>query len=560
MRRWFLVTIILCLGLFISVPALGAVPAIYFGYLGGSSQTTSSDQGLFNGTPYLFGEKQDGDLSGYWLEAEYPLKEFKFGLNYSNSTVNLLLVKTEHLLFDTGRSRMYLTASWLNFSAQGVQTNGTSGGLEGRYRFNSTFSVNGRINYPLSSSRQLTEGSHLSTFTSYHLRFDYLIREKLGIYLGCQNYNLTGSNSLYSDVDNYNNSSVDARHYLYSLGLFYIFGLEAMPPEIFRAEPSQVINGGLVKLKIKGRYFQNGALVTLIAPDGTVFSSEDIAVENANLINCSFDLQGEPAGQYGVKVVNPDGWKAMKRKILNVTPAPFVIASPFVLDPPAIILPAIRDLSPNEGVNTGVVQAIINGANLQAGAQVGLTFGAKTIKGENIKVENGLLLSCLFDLTGKPAGTYDLTVTNPDGQKAALEKAFTVKEIKVTFQELNQQMPNIHFDTNKTAIRPDQIPALNTNLIILKAHPELQIILRGHADPRGDKFYNMELSLKRAEVVKAYLIKEGIGPQRIKLEAYGSDRLLEKGDNETAWAKNRRVETLLVEFKPETFSEEVDQK
>jgi outer membrane protein OmpA-like peptidoglycan-associated protein len=271
-------------------------------------------------------------------------------------------------------------------------------------------------------------------------------------------------------------------------------------------------------------------------------------VDNPDILHCIFDLNGKTAGSYDLTVTNPDGQKATSEKVFTVK------------QPPSITAPTIKGISPNEGVNTGVVRAFIDGTNLQAGAQAILIFGTTTIKGENIKVENGISLSCLFDLTVKPAGNYDLTVTNPDEQNAALEKAFTVKEIKVTYTELNQQMPNIHFDTNKTAIRPDQISILNANLVILKAHPELQIILRGHADPRGNKFNNMELSLKRVEAVKAYLVRQGIDPQRIKLEAYGSDRLLQQGNNETAWAVNRRVETLLVEFKPEeTVPKGVDQ-
>ncbi len=76
----------------------------------------------------------------------------------------------------------------------------------------------------------------------------------------------------------------------------------------------------------------------------------------------------------------------------------------------------------------------------------------------------------------------------------------------------------------------------------IEAHPEwTRIVIEGHASDVGDRAYNMRLSERRAEQVRAALIRRGIAPSRLEIEAYGHTRPEVPGHTEDAYARNRRV-------------------
>ena len=114
---------------------------------------------------------------------------------------------------------------------------------------------------------------------------------------------------------------------------------------------------------------------------------------------------------------------------------------------------------------------------------------------------------------------------------------------------LNEQLGSIYFDFDKSEIKADQIKTLDDNLAILKAHPELYVIMGAHADERGSRDYNIELSARRAVSVKEYLSEAGITGDHIIVYAYGKDHPLEKGRDEASLSHNRRVDILIWDTK-----------
>jgi OmpA-OmpF porin, OOP family len=101
----------------------------------------------------------------------------------------------------------------------------------------------------------------------------------------------------------------------------------------------------------------------------------------------------------------------------------------------------------------------------------------------------------------------------------------------------------ILFATNSDVIRPESTPTLKKIGEMLRAHPELQLLIEGHTDSDGDDAYNLELSGRRAASVKAYLV-ESFSIDAGRLETSGLGESKPVADNATPEGKqqNRRVE------------------
>jgi peptidoglycan-associated lipoprotein len=99
---------------------------------------------------------------------------------------------------------------------------------------------------------------------------------------------------------------------------------------------------------------------------------------------------------------------------------------------------------------------------------------------------------------------------------------------------------DIHFDFDKYDLTPEDIEILNSKASFLKAHPDLKIQIEGNCDERGTIEYNIALGDRRAKAAQNFLVEVGIDKERISTISYGKEKPLDPGNNEEAWAKNRR--------------------
>jgi peptidoglycan-associated lipoprotein len=100
----------------------------------------------------------------------------------------------------------------------------------------------------------------------------------------------------------------------------------------------------------------------------------------------------------------------------------------------------------------------------------------------------------------------------------------------------------IHFDFDKSNLRPGDAAMLDTKIGILQANPMLRITITGHCDERGSDEYNLALGNRRALAAKEYLVNHGIAADRIMTASLGEEQPIDAGHNEDAWAQNRRDE------------------
>ena len=100
----------------------------------------------------------------------------------------------------------------------------------------------------------------------------------------------------------------------------------------------------------------------------------------------------------------------------------------------------------------------------------------------------------------------------------------------------------VYFDYDQSTVRSDQREKVRTNADIFRTWTQWQVSIEGHCDERGTNEYNLALGERRATAAKQALVAEGVDAARVSTISYGEERPADPGQNESAWARNRRAE------------------
>ena len=109
--------------------------------------------------------------------------------------------------------------------------------------------------------------------------------------------------------------------------------------------------------------------------------------------------------------------------------------------------------------------------------------------------------------------------------------------------ELKQK---VFFNTGKATIKSISHGLLNEVGAALKDNKGMKVLIEGHTDSVGSDSYNMILSDKRAKAVRAYLIEQGIAPDRVEAIGFGETKPISSNNTATGREKNRRVEFRII--------------
>jgi fibro-slime domain-containing protein len=103
----------------------------------------------------------------------------------------------------------------------------------------------------------------------------------------------------------------------------------------------------------------------------------------------------------------------------------------------------------------------------------------------------------------------------------------------------------IHFAFDRDTIAKDSDGVIAEIAAVLRDDPHLRVRIEGHTDGAGDAAYNRDLSRRRAQSVKAYLVTRfGIAGARLETQGYGPDRPIATNATAKGRALNRRVEVV----------------
>lgn len=148
-------------------------------------------------------------------------------------------------------------------------------------------------------------------------------------------------------------------------------------------------------------------------------------------------------------------------------------------------------------------------------------------------------VGCLLD-TDKD-GIYDYEDLCPT--IAGVKENLGCPEVKREVRNLlNKAMSGIQFENGKATIKPTSYKILNDIAKIFIENPSYFVEVQGHTDNVGKHDYNMDLSQRRAQSVRTYLINQGVPAERLTANGYGPDKPIDDNNTKAGRAKNRRVE------------------
>jgi OmpA-OmpF porin, OOP family len=145
-----------------------------------------------------------------------------------------------------------------------------------------------------------------------------------------------------------------------------------------------------------------------------------------------------------------------------------------------------------------------------------------------------------------------------EGYISTLEKidlqSFEMNELELQFSlhpievGTTVNLKSVLFIQSKPELLSESYPELNVVVAFMKANPNVSIELAGHTDNRGSFRQLMELSQKRVNRVKDYMVSQGIDKKRITGKGYGGSKPVATNETEEGRILNRRVEFIIKKF------------
>lgn len=135
-------------------------------------------------------------------------------------------------------------------------------------------------------------------------------------------------------------------------------------------------------------------------------------------------------------------------------------------------------------------------------------------------------------------------VQQPSEAPVAIAPAEATQPVKAA--EEVSAFETVYFDFDRSDLRQDARNSLAKNAeILLKSNKNAKVMIEGHCDERGSAEYNLALGERRATSALQYLVTLGVQPGRLSIVSYGKEKPAVQGNDEEAWAKNRRAEFVL---------------
>ena len=138
------------------------------------------------------------------------------------------------------------------------------------------------------------------------------------------------------------------------------------------------------------------------------------------------------------------------------------------------------------------------------------------------------------DVTGIDANSSSMSGSLADAAEGKFEDLYT-RCTDVNFEP-------VYFGFDSTVVPQGELSKVDAVVQHLNSRQDRVVVVEGNCDERGSNEYNMSLGENRAVIIRNYLVQSGIAPNRIQTRSYGEEKPAVDGNDESAWARNRRGE------------------
>jgi outer membrane protein OmpA-like peptidoglycan-associated protein len=127
-----------------------------------------------------------------------------------------------------------------------------------------------------------------------------------------------------------------------------------------------------------------------------------------------------------------------------------------------------------------------------------------------------------------------------------LEQQLVDLKARQTERGLELTLSDVLFEFDKANLTPGALRSLAPLVAFLRENPDRTISIEGHTDSLGSDSYNLELSQRRAETIRDFLVQNGISSDRITARGMGKSYPVASNATEAGRQQNRRVEIVIA--------------
>jgi len=187
-----------------------------------------------------------------------------------------------------------------------------------------------------------------------------------------------------------------------------------------------------------------------------------------------------------------------------------------------------RDLNTGVKANFGPISAAVAWTKME-----GLLFSKGDGRFGRIELGASYQLDLRRHAPAVPVQPHPAPVPPPESVPAAKRETVAVAPVK-------PNLTPIHFDFDKSNIRPGDATILQGDYDQFRQAPQTKVTIEGYCDPIGTSEYNMALGMRRADAAKAYLVKLGADANMFSTISFGEEKLVTH--DKAQFEMNRRCE------------------